>query len=81
MNKRNVRIVKKIEEILGDKELYFGEIMLAVRASDKRNLSYTHSQISNFLKRKQFEKVRFDEKASQSIWRNKNVMDRKIQTE
>ena len=47
-----LELLKKIEEILGDKELYFGEIMLAVRASEKRNLSYTNNQISNFLKKK-----------------------------
>lgn len=77
MNKRNIRVIKKLEEILGDKELSFGEIMgqLLVleddRIGNRWHLSYTPNQISNFLKRKQFEKVKFDASVNQSIWRNK----------
>tara|TARA_R110002051_G_scaffold142377_2_gene215557 strand:- start:991 stop:1254 length:264 start_codon:yes stop_codon:yes gene_type:complete len=87
MNKRNVRLVKKIEEILGDKEFNSFEILQQLkelegdRKKNKWHMSFTPNQVYNLLKRKQFEKVGFNKKANQTIWRNKNVMDREIQAE
>ena len=74
MNKRNVRLVKKIEEILGDKEFNSFEILQQLkelegdRKKNKWHMSFTPNQVYN-------------KKANQTIWRNKNVMDREIQAE
>tara|TARA_R110000751_G_scaffold57476_4_gene121863 strand:- start:1024 stop:1287 length:264 start_codon:yes stop_codon:yes gene_type:complete len=87
MNRRNLKLTKKIEEILGEDELLTEEILQGLKnlennkAKNNWYISFTPNQVYNLLKRKQFEKAGYDEKLKQTIWRNKNVVDRKIQTE
>ena len=71
--------LKRLEKALGDETLTINDIMRKLKNQEKRTTSFTTYQLANLLRRKQFEKVGFCKENKQALWRNKNVMDRKIQ--
>lgn len=80
---RTRKLVYKIENILQGKEMTCKEIMAELERGipTKRGNSFTYNQIGQLLRNKRFEKIGWCKVTSTNIWRNKNVMDRKIQTE
>ena len=72
--------LKRLEKALGDETLTINDIMLKLKNQETRTTSFTTYQLANLLRKKQFEKVGFCKKNKQALWRNKYVMDRKIQT-
>jgi len=80
-------LISRIQKVLEDKELSTLEIMELLKKendskknSSKRVTSFTSNQIAQLMRRKQFEKCGWHKKHNSNLWRNKNVMDRKIQT-
>ena len=71
--------LRRLEEALGDETLTINDIMRKLKTKENRTTSFTTYQLANLLRRKQFEKVGFCKANKQALWRNKNVMDRKIQ--
>jgi len=81
------KLVFRIVSVLQNKEMTCKEIMVILndennkkRNSSNRVTSYTPNQIGQLLRNKRFEKAGFCKKHKSNIWRNKNVMDREIQT-
>ena len=77
----NTTLISRIQKVLADKELSTYEIMELLKKendarknSSKRVTSFTSNQIA------QLEKCGWHKKHNSNLWRNKNVMDRKIQT-
>lgn len=77
------KLVYRIEKILKDKEMTCKEIMAGLEKDSRttRTNSFTSNQIGQLLRNKRFEKVGMCKIHNTNIWRNKNAMDRKIQTE
>ena len=80
-------LVPKIQKILEGKELSVREIMEELKkqnnekkGSSKRVSSFTSNQVAQIMRFKHFEKAGWSKKTNSNLWRNKNVMDRKIQT-
>ena len=80
-------LIPKIQKILEGKELSVREIMEELKkqnnekkASSKRVSSFTSNQVAQIMRFKHFEKAGWSKKTNSNLWRNKNVMDRKIQT-
>ena len=80
---RTRKLVYRIENILRDKEMTCKEIMaeLEKETPSNRTNSFTSNQIGQLLRNKRFEKNGWCKIHNTNIWRNKNAMDRKIQTE
>lgn len=83
----NSTLISRIQKVLADKELSTAEIMELLKKenderknSSKRVTSFTSNQIAQLMRRKHFEKCGWHKKHNSNLWRNKNVMDRKIQT-
>ena len=79
---RNKRLINKMKSVLGDEELSSAQIIerLKEQGYNKRGYSFTSLQVSVILsKNKNFERINNTDQLA--IWRNKNVMDRKIQAE
>ena len=79
---RNKRLINKMKSVLGDEELSSAQIIerLKEQGYNKRGYSFTSLQVSGILsKNKNFERINNTDQLA--IWRNKNVMDRKIQAE
>ena len=81
------KLVFRMIDILQDKEMTCKQIMFILnkqnnekRNSSNRVTSYTSNQVGQLLRNKRFEKCGFCKKHNSNIWRNKNAMDRKIQT-
>ena len=81
------KLVYRIESVLQDKEMTCRQIMDELnkensrkRNSSNRSYSFTSNQIAQLLRNKRFEKIGKCKINDVNIWRNKNVMDRKIQT-
>ena len=80
-------LIPKIQKILEGKELSVREIMEQLKkenndkkGSSKRVTSFTSNQVAQIMRFKHFEKAGWSKKTNSNLWRNKNVMDRKIQT-
>jgi len=80
-------LVPKIQKILEGKELSVREIMEELKkqnnekkGSSKRVSSFTSNQVAQIMRFKHFEKAGWSKETNSNLWRNKNVMDRKIQT-
>ena len=80
-------LIPKIQKILEGKELSVREIMEELKKqnnekknSSKRVSSFTSNQVAQIMRFKHFEKAGWSKKTNSNLWRNKNVMDRKIQT-
>jgi hypothetical protein len=80
-------LIPKIQKILEGKELSVREIMEELKKqnnekknSSKRVSSFTSNQVAQIMRFKYFEKAGWSKKTNSNLWRNKNVMDRKIQT-
>lgn len=77
-----IRLQSKIAEVLTGKQLTVSEITEHLKKDDSCKVSFTTNSVAQILtKKKQFEKCGFNSKKQVAIWRNKNVMDREIQTE
>tara|TARA_R110002020_G_scaffold53057_2_gene148705 strand:- start:5453 stop:5695 length:243 start_codon:yes stop_codon:yes gene_type:complete len=79
---RNKRLINKMKSVLGDEELSSAQIIerLKEQGYNKRGYSFTSLQVSVILsKNRNFERINNTDQLA--IWRNKNVMDRKIQAE
>lgn len=81
-------LISRIQKVLDGKELSTNQIMLILKSqndeikeSSKRGYSFTTQQIAQIMRRKMFEKAGWCNKRAVNLWRNKNAMDRKIQTE
>ena len=79
---RTRKLVYRIEKVLQDKEMTCKEIMAELEKDSRttRVNSFTSNQIGQLLRNKKFEKVGMCNIHNTYIWRNKNAMDRKIQT-
>tara|TARA_R110001592_G_scaffold246763_1_gene508739 strand:- start:152 stop:397 length:246 start_codon:yes stop_codon:yes gene_type:complete len=79
---RTQKLVYRIENILQDKEMTCKEIMAELEREmpSNRTNSFTSNQIGQLLRNKRFEKIGWCKIHDTNIWRNKYVMDRKIQT-
>mgnify|MGYP003132254561 FL=1 len=80
-------LIPKIQKILEGKELSVREIMEELKkqnnekkGSSKRVSSFTSNQVAQIMRFKHFEKAGWSKETNSNLWRNKNVMDRKIQT-
>ena len=79
---RNKRLINKMKSVLGDEELSSAQIIerLKEQGYNKRGYSFTSLQVSVILsKNRNFERINNTDQLA--IWRNRNVMDRKIQAE
>lgn len=83
----NSTLISRIQKVLADKELSTAEIMELLKKKmtkgktlAKEVTSFTSNQIAQLMRRKHFEKCGWHKKHNSNLWRNKNVMDRKIQT-
>jgi len=79
---RTKNLVYRIEKTLQGKEMTCKEIMAELEKDGRttRVNSFTSNQVGQLLRNKRFEKVGWCKINDTNIWRNKNVMDRKIQT-
>ena len=82
------KLIPRIQKALGDEELSVNQIMTRLKKendsqkeSSKRTTSFTTQQVSQIMRRKMFEKAGWCNIRGVNLWRNKYVMDRKIQTE
>jgi len=80
------KLIYRIESVLQDKEMTCRQIMDELikenskkRNSSNRSYSFTSNQIAQLLRNKRFEKIGKCKNKDVNIWRNRNVMDRKIQ--
>lgn len=79
---RTRNLVYRIENILQGKEMTCKEIMAELeKTRSNRTNSFTSNQIGQLLRNKRFEKNGWCKIHNTNIWRNKNAMDREIQTE
>lgn len=77
---RNRKLIDKMVIILGKEELSSAQIIYRLKENgwNKRGYSFTSQQISVLLsKNANFERI--NGKGKLAVWRNRNVMDRKIQ--
>lgn len=81
-------LIPRIQKILEGRELSVREIMEQLKKennerkdSSKRVSSFTSNQVAQIMRFKHFEKAGWSKKTNSNLWRNKDVMDRKIQTE
>ena len=84
---RNKRLIEKIKLVLGDEQMPIDEIVTLLsqlKTKEGTPLTYASLEANRLSKimRGKFEMVRIGSpKCKRNEWRNKNVMDRKIQTE
>jgi len=64
--------LKRLTEALGDEILTVNDIMRKLKSKENRTTSFTTYQLSQLLRKKQFEKVGFCKVNKQTLWRNKN---------
>ena len=79
---RNKRLINKMKVVLGNEELSSAQIIerLKEQGYNKRGYSFTSLQIAVILS-KSPDFIRTNSKGKLAIWRNKDVMDRKVSAE
>ena len=85
MKMKNKRIVEQVKEVLGDEQLSIGEIidrLSEYKTKRGKLIYYPNAYTLSSIMRGRFEMVSIGSvKCKKNEWRNKNVMDRKIQAE